>query len=135
MRNSRRGIATLAARAAAGALLVTTAVIGAPAAANAVQNDGNVTNSGSSTMTVCKSATSETTCGNTQGALFAGQNSKSKYGWVDTDMILIPANRKLERYSFSGGSVKWNLYAVAGSSSRWMKVPGTNGSAIQFRIV
>ena len=103
--------------------------------AQAAANDGNITNSGSLAFGICRNAASETACGSQPGSLSAGQNSRTKYGWADTDMILISANCRLEKYSYYAGTYSWRGYASAGSANRYIKIPGSNGVAEKFRQI
>ncbi len=104
-------------------------------AAEAALNDGVFVNGGTRSFSICRDAASETSCGSGLGTLLAGQNSKTKYGWADTDMIYIPSKCTLQEYTWSQSSMRWINYALGGSSGRWMKIGGLNGTAVQFRVV
>lgn len=111
-----------------------TAAAGGMAPASAALNDLVVKNGGSRDFLVCSSARNSTECGGTVGVLSPGQNTRTKFGWADTDMIDINANCKLYQWAYSGGQMKWVLSAIAGSTSRWMKVPGNNGNTITYKV-
>lgn len=113
-------------------------VLGSSTAATADTGRASVTNSGSATLTVCKSATSATTCAGVVGTLSAGQNSESKYGWTDTDMVRISAGCSLQTWSWSATTgYYWAPFAAAGSSARWLKLPGNPAGTrtYSFRMV
>lgn len=107
----------------------------APQVASAAPNDLVVVNGGSRSFTVCKSAASTTSCATSspRGTLLAGQNSKTKFGWSDTDMIFLSGGCTLSQYTWYQSSMMWMPYATA-SSSRWVKVSGSNGNAIKYRV-
>lgn len=109
------------------------AFITVPAPASAAVNDLVVVNGGARTLTVCKSASSSTACAGATGTLSAGQNSKTKYGWADTDMIQLPKGCTLSQYTWYQSSMMWMPYATA-NSTRWVKTPGSNGNAVKFRV-
>lgn len=95
----------------------------APAPAQAGSHDASITNVGSISMIVCKSAASPMKCGTSspRGVLYRGQNSKKKFGWKDTDMLFLRHGECLDGYKGYVGT-------------RWVKVGGSWGSAQSYRI-
>jgi len=77
---------------------------------------------------ICKDAISETKCGSTHGWLSPGQNSKSKYGWADTDGIFCGKGWwcKVAAVTFRGYGSGWN--------SRFIKVGGCFGCTIPVYV-
>lgn len=107
----------------------------APQGASAALNDLVVVNGGTVSFTICKSAASTTSCVTTspRGTLLPGQNSKTKFGWADTDMILLSSGCTLSQYTWYQSSMMWMPYAVA-NSTRWIKVSGSNGNPIKYKV-
>ena len=102
--------------------------------ASAALNDLVVKNDGARSFGICRSAASDTTCSGPTGTLASGENSKSKYGWSDTDMIQLAGGCTLHKHTYLGaGQHGWQLYAVA-TTTRWVKVPGWNGATQSFKV-
>jgi len=94
----------------------------------------SITNDGARTFSICENAASETACASGVGSLSTGQNSSSKYGWGDTDMIYITARCTLHDYYYMGaGKHGWGPWAQAGSTGRWFKVTDNNGG--RYKVI
>jgi hypothetical protein len=96
-----------------------------------------VRNGGSSAFLVCRDANpTGTDCKAGIQTLQPGGNSKSQFGWVDTDMIYLPANSKLQiRGVGRGGVVFWSTVATSSSTAKWIKVRGFFGKTETYRVV
>ncbi|MFG6445002.1 hypothetical protein ACFXP7_06680 [Microbacterium sp. P06] len=116
----------------AGVFLLSVAL--APSA-SANNGTANITNGGSAVLLVCESAASETECGGTFGGLNPGDNSQTHKGWVDTDMVKVPANCAIERYVWSSSMGNhWQTFATAGASDRWIKTGGTPTGSVNYNL-
>jgi len=126
------GKTTIALLAAAAATLL----VAQPALADTGR--ASVTNDGSRTITVCRSASSSTSCGGTTGTLSKGQNSESKYGWSDTDLVWADGGCQLQTWEWTATTGNaWQPFASGGSSGRWVKLPGNPAGTrtYSFRLV
>lgn len=86
-------------------------------------NDLVIHNVGTSSISICRvwalpsSQVVSSRCPSTIGLLNPGQDSKTKYGWNDTDGVFVPRRTfmRVEGYP-------WN---ICSSSSLWMKISPT----------
>ena len=83
------------------------------------------------TMTICHNwTTTGSHCASGVGSLSPGQNSKTKYGWKDTDGILnVPNGWCL--YNLSNNIVK---YGSSSDSANDFKVSGFYGATFTYRL-
>ena len=108
-------------------------LLATPGAAHAA--GASITNGGSRVFGICHNAASESACASGFGILAAGENSRSKYGWDDTDMIQITANCQLQKWTVAPPyyDTDWRPWAAAGSTTRWFKVNNAQGG--KYRVV
>jgi hypothetical protein len=108
-------------------------LLSTPGAAHAA--GASITNGGSRIFSICHNAASESACASGIGVLQSGQNSKSKYGWEDTDMIAIPANCQLQKWTVAPPyyDTDWRPWAAGGTNGRWFKINDLQGG--KYRVV
>lgn len=92
-----------------------------------------VYNNGSRLIHLCHNAASTTACAGPTGSIKPGENSRTRFGWQDTDMIWIHARCTLDKWGYFSGQQRWYRYAMSGSSGRWMKIGDMSGGT--FRIL
>ena len=98
----------------------------------------SITNSGSRDFQVCRSASSETTCGVSSTTLRPGQNTASTFGWADADLVWASAGCQLQTWdwnAYTGNA--WQPFASGGSSGRWIKLAGNPAGTrtYSFRLI
>lgn len=114
--------------AVAGALTAGALAVGAAPASAAGLNDLVIKNGGVLSFTVCKAATSPTTCGGPTGTLNQGQNTKTKFGWADADLVKAPAGCRVEQLGPTGS------WTNLGSGPGWIKLSGFYGITETVRV-
>lgn len=81
-------------------------------------------------MKICQVALSDSVCKSGTGTLYQGQNSKTKFGWVDADMAQAPAGCSIHRRTATGS---WQNLGSGGSTG-WVKIRGAFGITETLRV-